>query len=204
MKTNNLKNKNLILEKEIKKYDYLYKNNDLYNANKNHPRYDIAEKLLKKCGKVKLVADIGCGRCIFFDRLQQRGLQVFGLDPSGFVVNSKKSPFITYGTCDNTPFADNLFDVVFCLDVLEHIPEVLISNSLEELRRISKRYLIISAASHEDIVENLNVHISVKPYPEWEKIISKYFKIISSEMIYSKTYSDRTAKIYLCKKLTKK
>lgn len=198
----NLKNKNHILEKEIKKYDYLFENNDLYNANRNHPRYDIAEKLLKKCERVKLVADIGCGRCIFFEKLQRKGLQVFGVDPSMVIINSKKSPFVIYGTCDDTPFADNLFDVVFCLDVLEHIPEILIPNSLKELYRISKKYLIISAASHEDIVENLKVHISIKSYPEWEKIISKYFKIVSSEMIYSKTYPSRTSKLYLCKKTT--
>ena len=92
--------------------------------------------------------------------------------------------------------------MVFCLDVLEHIPEVLISDSLKELHRISKKYLIISAASHEDIVDNLKVHVSVKAYLEWEKIISRYFKIVSAEMIYSKTHPGRTAKMYLCKKLT--
>lgn len=193
-------NKNHLLEKEVKKYDYLFENNDLYNANKNHPRYAMAEKFLKKCGRVKLVADIGCGRCIFLEKLQKKGLQVFGLDPSKVIINSKKSPFVIYGTCDNTPFADNLFDVVFCLDVIEHIPGILISDSLKELRRISNKYLIISAASHEDIVENIKVHISIKSYREWEKIISKYFKIVSSEMIYSKTYPGRTAKIYLCRK----
>ena len=202
--TNNLKNKNHILEKEIKKYNYLFENNNLYNANKNHPRYAIAEKFLKRCGKVKLVADIGCGRCIFFDMLQEKGLQVFGLEPSTVIVNSKKSPFVIQGTCDNIPFANNLFDVVFCLDVLEHIPGILISDSLKELHRISNNYLIISAASHEDIVENLKVHITIKLYPEWEKIISKYFKIVSSEMIYSKTYPGRTAKVYLCRKMIKK
>ena len=199
--TRNLRNKSHILEKEIKKYDYLFENNDLYNANKNHPRYAVAEKFLKKCGKVKLVADIGCGRGIFFDMLQRKGLQVFGLDPSIIIINSKKSPFIIQGTCDNIPFADDLFDVVFCLDVLEHIPGILISDSLKELRRISKKYLIISAASHEDIVEKLKVHISIKSYLEWEKIISKYFKIVSEEIIHSKTYADRTAKIYLCKRI---
>ena len=197
---NNPKNKNHILEEEIRKYDYLFKNNNLYNANKNHPRYAVAEKLLKSCGKVKLVADIGCGRGIFFDKLQKKGLQVIGMDPSMVIVNSRKSPFIVQGTCDNTPFANDLFDVVFCLDVLEHIPEKLISDSLRELYRISKKYLIISAASHEDIVENLKVHVSVKPYPEWEKIISKHFKIITSEMIHSITYPNRTAKLYLCRK----
>ncbi len=202
--TSNPNKKNRILEKEIKKYDYLFKNNVLYNANKNHPRYAIAEKLLDKCGKVKLVADIGCGRCIFFEMLQKRKLQVFGLEPSRFIVNSKKSPFVIYGTCDNIPYADNLFDVVFCLDVLEHIPGVLILDSLKELHRISNNYLIISAASHEDIVEKIKVHISIKSYPEWEKIISKYFKIISSEMIHSKTYPGRTAKVYLCRKIYKK
>ena len=197
---NNQKNKNHILEEEIKKYDYLFENNNLYNANKNHPRYAVAEKLLKSCGKVKLVADIGCGRGIFFDKLQKKGLQVIGMDPSMVIVNLRKSPFIVQGTCDSIPFANNLFDVVFCLDVLEHIPEKLISDSLRELYRISKRYLIISAASHEDVVENLKVHISVKPYQEWEKIISKYFKITASEMIHSITYPNRTAKLYLCRK----
>lgn len=195
------KNKRDLLAKEIKKYDYLFANNKLYNSNKDHPRYGIAEKFLKRCGRVKLVADIGCGRGIFFNRLQKLGFLVFGLEPSNFIVKSLKSPFVSRGTCDDIPFTDDIFDVVFCLDVLEHIPESLIRESLRELQRISKKYLIISAAYHEDVVEKLKVHISLKPYKQWETIISKYFKIVSSELIQSRTYSDRTAKIYLCKKI---
>lgn len=195
-----VKNNRDLLKKEIKKYDYLFANNKLYNSNKKHLRYDIAERMIKEAGQVKIVADIGSGRGIFFDRLKKKGFKVFGLEPSGFIVNSLKSPFIIRGTCDAIPFADNLFDLVFCLDVLEHIPEGLIKESLSELRRISKKYLIISAAYHDDIVEGRKVHISLKPYEEWEKLISKYFKIVSSEMIHSKTYADRTAKIYLCQK----
>src|SRR3989344_9128689 len=131
--TKRIKDKRDLLAKEIKKYDYLFASNKLYNSNKDHPRYRIAEMFLKRCGRVKLVADIGCGRGIFFNRLQKLGFLVFGLEPSNFIVKSLKSPFVSRGTCDDIPFADDLFDVVFCLDVLEHIPERLIQESLKEL-----------------------------------------------------------------------
>lgn len=189
-----------ILDKEIKKYDYLFKNNPIYNANKVHPRYDAAEVFLKRCGKVKTVGDMGSGRGIFFDRLTAKGYTTFAMEPSMVMVNERQSPYFIRGTCDDTPYANEQFDVVFCLDVFEHIPSSLIPKSLTELKRITKKYLILSAASHADVVEKMKLHISVKTYPAWDKLISKEFKIIDSTMIHSKTYPGRTAKMYLCEK----
>ena len=189
-----------LLDREIRKYDYLFEHNVLYNANTVHPRYDAAEAFLRRCGKVKVVGDIGSGRGIFFDRLRAQGYETFALEPSTVVVNQRKSPYFIRGTCDDMPYADSLFDVVFCLDVLEHIPGALISRSLKELRRVTKRYLILSVASHEDVVEKMTLHISIKTYPAWDTLISKEFKIIDTTMIHSKTYPGRTAKMYLCEK----
>ncbi len=195
-----MRTSNTVLQREIQKYDHLFETNTIYNANTEHPRYDVAERFLKRCEGVQLVADIGTGRGIFLKRLQRLGLQVFAVEPSRIIIERLKSPFIVYGTCDDLPFASDLFDVVFCLDVLEHIPERLTDESLRELRRVTKRYTVLSVATHEDCVDHLQLHITLKPYAEWERILSRYFTIVDAELIHSKTYPGRTAKMYFCRK----
>lgn len=196
----NVDDKSDLLRQEIVKYDHLFATNERYNANEQHPRYDIAAKFIERCGDVHLVADIGAGRGLFLERLQKKGYEVFGVEPSRVAVETLKSPFVVLGTCSAIPYASDLFDVVVCLDVLEHIPSTLTRDSLRELSRVTKAYAIISVADHEDVVDDLVLHINLRSYPEWERAIADCFDILDGELLRSKTYPDRTAMVYLCRK----
>jgi SAM-dependent methyltransferase len=55
------------------------------------------------------------------------------------------------GDCSRLPFADSSFDVVLCLQVLEHLPQRMYERTLKELQRVSRRYLLISVPNDEDI-----------------------------------------------------
>jgi ubiquinone/menaquinone biosynthesis C-methylase UbiE len=48
------------------------------------------------------------------------------------------------GTVEKIPFADNNFDVVCIFEVLEHLPFGKFEKILKELKRVSRRYVIIS------------------------------------------------------------
>jgi len=46
---------------------------------------------------------------------------------------------------------DDSFDVVFCAEVLEHIPSHLLEQACNELKRVSKKYIVIGVPYKQDI-----------------------------------------------------
>ncbi len=48
------------------------------------------------------------------------------------------------GSVEHMPIADNSFDVVVCAEVLEHLPFEKLEGCLEEIRRVTRNYAVIS------------------------------------------------------------
>ena len=57
---------------------------------------------------------------------------------------ARRFPAARYHVMDATrlPFRDNAVDLIFSLEVLEHLPEA--SNALKEFRRVTRRWLLLS------------------------------------------------------------
>ncbi len=55
------------------------------------------------------------------------------------------------GNITALPFGDNSFDLVFCAEVLEHIPTHLLTTACNELIRVSKDYVLIGVPFKQDI-----------------------------------------------------
>ncbi|MBC7898541.1 MAG: class I SAM-dependent methyltransferase [Saprospiraceae bacterium] len=55
------------------------------------------------------------------------------------------------GDASNLAFDDNSFDLVFCAEVLEHMPSHLLAKACFELGRVSKEHLIIGVPYKQDI-----------------------------------------------------
>lgn len=87
------------------------------------------------------VLDAGCGASIFPVYLAELGHQVTGVD---LAVPSKLSALhgvrIDYVAAGLThlPFADESFDAVFCISVIEHLGYGGIAQALAELRRVTR------------------------------------------------------------------
>ncbi len=84
------------------------------------------------------VLDAGCGRSIFPLYLAELACEVTALDleldpPDGMLA---QRVCWTTGDLTRLPLADESFDAVFCISVIEHLPEPAITVAMTELRRV--------------------------------------------------------------------
>lgn len=84
--------------------------------------------------------DIGCGTGFFLKYVKKNSFfNPYGVEPNDKLrkvakLNSKLN--IATGSLDQIPYNDNFFDVITCLDVLEH--SININNNITELKRVLK------------------------------------------------------------------
>jgi len=93
------------------------------------------------------VLDAGCGERETLERLH--GLlphEVHGIDnnPAWLKFAAARLPAYRFSTGDvcRVDYQDNRFDMVLCLEVLEHLAEP--ATALRELVRVSRRHIVIS------------------------------------------------------------
>jgi len=119
--------------------------------------YDTVEEVVKPL-KPATVLDAGCGEGETLDRLSE----VLPPAPTGIDLNpesvefaARRLPGATIRQADllNLPFEDGSFDLVFCLEVLEHLHEP--RQAIRELARVSKRAVIVSVP-HEPWFSTMN------------------------------------------------
>ena len=82
--------------------------------------------------------NIGSANWILTTFLTQQGKYVVELD-----IDNATNPSVL-GLLPYLPFEDSSFEVVMCFQVLEHLPFNLLANCMNELRRITSHYIIIS------------------------------------------------------------
>jgi 2-polyprenyl-6-hydroxyphenyl methylase/3-demethylubiquinone-9 3-methyltransferase len=92
----------------------------------------------------KEVLDLGCAGGFMAEALAERGATVTGIDPAEKAIeaaraHAKESGLsIAYdvGVGENLPYADQSFDAVVCVDVLEHVSDL--NQVLSEVMRVLK------------------------------------------------------------------
>jgi SAM-dependent methyltransferase len=85
------------------------------------------------------VLDAGCGSGRTLQELADYGAEVFGieLDPEAAdVARSRDNGDVRIGRLEELPYEDGFFDLITCLDVVEHTPDDRVA--LGELRRVCK------------------------------------------------------------------
>jgi len=98
---------------------------------------------------VRTILDLGCGNGAFLNSLPDV-YQAVGLDSSQEALKYVKTKAI-HGDVAALPFESGSFDLVTCLEVLEHLPFGVFERALSELQRVSKKYIIISVPNNEGL-----------------------------------------------------
>ncbi len=99
------------------------------------------------------ILDIGCGRGNVINALQSgnAGMRVIGMDLSPEAIEYVSVPSVI-ACLPDAPFPDRSFDLVICLEVLEHINDSDYRRSLAELQRLAGRYIIVGVPYKENLL----------------------------------------------------
>ncbi|HSH01207.1 MAG TPA: class I SAM-dependent methyltransferase [Anaerolineae bacterium] len=110
------------------------------------------------------VIDVGCGRGHLANILSENykvSATDFWLSPQMI----QQYPQIDFKQADihNLPYEDNAFDTVVCTKTLEHVLDIY--KAIEELRRITRRRLIIIVPKQRPYKYTFDLHLHFFPYP---------------------------------------
>lgn len=96
---------------------------------------------------VRSILDIGCGNGRLSNRLAGR-YEVIGLDISRTAL-SRASVQKVVGSSAQLPLHDGSVDLVLCTDLLEHLPERALRETVREMARVSGRYVLVGVPFKE-------------------------------------------------------
>ena len=182
MSENKLTNEQLIQEKEyIKPYHYFIKRNS-FEGNFYFAYLDKCIKLVNQNTNKKIL-DAGCGDGFFLSKLDDKKNKLYGLDYSSRALdlaklfNTKKNINFIKASVDEIPYADDYFDIITSIAVIEHLPPEIIDKSISETARVLKPggVLILALPTY-----NLKLplkHFRHFSYEDVIEICKKYFFI---------------------------
>ncbi|MEA3255570.1 MAG: methyltransferase domain-containing protein [Candidatus Altiarchaeota archaeon] len=90
------------------------------------------EDYLNKTPKSLRILDAGCGEGVLVEKFHKKGYGIIGLDLN------YSSDMVKRGDISNMPFKDQEFDLVLCLDILEHLTFDKQEEALEDIKRVLK------------------------------------------------------------------
>jgi SAM-dependent methyltransferase len=104
-------------------------------------------EVLKRTDLSTKMLEVGIGNGFTSNYLKSRGydIQTFDNDPNN------KPDYL--GDLLNTGFRDGQFDVVLCFQVLEHLPYENFKSALNEMSRVTSKYVVISVPDARRYIE---------------------------------------------------
>lgn len=99
------------------------------------------------------ILEIGIGNGIASGYLKSQGFDVTTAD---FAADLHPD---VVADVTNLPFPDNSFDTVSCCEVLEHLPFSESLKGLAEIRRVAKKYAVISLPDHRRVVFSMRIKL---------------------------------------------
>jgi len=172
---------------EDRKYSILWSSN--YSSAKWKK---LAKKLVQNEKRGKLI-DLGFGNGESLNYFLKKGFDTYGVEISCLCVDNaiKKGFNVYHGSLDNLNFyPDSYFEFGFCNDVIEHLPEELIIDSLREIKRICSKKLYLSVCptlSHHLSAKGENLHLTVKPKEWWESQFNEVGEVKHVKFAFSRS-----------------
>jgi cyclopropane fatty-acyl-phospholipid synthase-like methyltransferase len=155
------------------------KNYSIHNF--NELRYQITNDFVKK-NNIKNIIDIGSGRGVLLDFLIEENpeIKILSTDLENF--HNLNFDFKKIDLSDNKTFfeVNEKYELLSCLDVLEHLEENLLDDVFSWFSKISENQ-VLTIANHSEILNGKEIHLIQENLDYWEPIILNHLEIISKE-----------------------
>src|SRR3989344_4737504 len=185
-------NRNILRQAEKDKYTSWYYKNEYWkednpDAQNDRYRYDDIDHskrfkfladLISSNFKFSTFLDVGCGMGHLMRNLIKKGYVGNGIEASNDALKKYLKDFkpdnVLLAGAENIPFANNSFDVVICLDVMEHLPKFDVEQAISELIRVSKDIILLTI----NLDNPYEYHPSMFTRWEWQKkfLVNKNIK----------------------------
>jgi len=108
--------------------------------------------------------------------LRKRGIEAFGVDKSKTAISKvpkRLKDYFFLGDVKSLGFEDRSFDVVSCIDLLEHIDRQSLEMAIKECARVAFRAVYFDITSKEDFlfVNSDPTHVTKLYSWQWKKIL---------------------------------
>ena len=113
--------------------------------------------------------DVGTGRGELIVAACALGLEkAWGVDAAPSLAWGMDNYKVFTADAWDLPFGDGIWDMVSCLDMLEHIQEKDVDKVLKELFRVARHRVILTASNiHSNHVDHGELHITRLSYDDW-------------------------------------
>lgn len=128
-------------------YDYLARMRPESLTEEEHRR--IAATIALLPFGVATILDVGCGDGRLLHSLRSGTMSV-GVDCSPVSLRRLKAPAVC-ADGQYLPFADRSFDLTLCCEVLEHLQHPMLLATVQELARVSRRYVLVTVPYQEEL-----------------------------------------------------
>lgn len=169
-------------EIELSKYNRIW---DRQEYRQWSPGENAIDNFLRNCPwkPGDSLVDLGCGTGRAGAALATHGLNVVLLDFCVKAIEVRDLPVIRHNIWElyNTGLQ---WDWVYCVDVLEHIPEEMVEDTLKGIAHTTRKGGYLQIALFEEgcgRLINERLHMTVKSYDWWYNKIISHVNIIGSE-----------------------
>jgi len=123
----------------------------------------VYKKIKKYIKNARTACEIGFGEGYLLRMLHNSGLKVVGIDISNYLVNELGNRFnrdgfdieLIQGDISKIELEEDKFDLLFCLDVLEHIPDI--KEAIKNIKKLltNDGLLVGTLPFRENVHENM-------------------------------------------------
>ncbi|MCL9635831.1 methyltransferase domain-containing protein [Bacillus zanthoxyli] len=133
--------------------------------------FHIAKQISQKY-TLNRVLDVGCAKGFLVENLRDMDVDAYGFDISEYAISQVREdiqPFCRVGSVDDPGQYEGFFDLITCIEILEHVTEEMAENAIELMCKHTNR--VIFSSSPSDFEEP--THINVQPAGYWDRLFAE-------------------------------